>query len=521
MAPPHPSPDRADARAGRAAATGAGVDRAGRVETRSIDCVPDDERHGSPRELFALWAAPNVSYLSFVVGATLVLIGLPLTESLAVIVAGNLFWLLTGFVAVTGPASGTTGSVVSRAIYGVVGNKVVVALTGWLISALYLALNWSAASVAGIGLAGRLGLPGSPVLDAVVICLIAGATVLVAIYGHATIVRLYSALTLLLTVVFVVVAAIVTVRADWSYAPAEPLTGLGHAAALATGLTVVASAPLSYANSPDLARYLPRHTSGRSVTLWTAAGGFLPSVVFTAVGALAATTLDMSDPQGALESVMPGWFAPLFVVGVVLNTVANNGMTAYSAGLSLQSIGVRLPRVAAVLVVGLIGTAMTLFAILVFDFLTAVNAMMELVVIVTGPCMAVYATDVVLRRNRYDGAALHDQGRTGPFWYRGGVNPAGVLATVLGAAAACLCASSTFWAGPVSARLDGLNLAVPVGVAGSAVLYAALSRAFGTLPARPAPDAATTTAATTAGVSAAEGTAAEVPAAGPAPTALD
>lgn len=475
MAPTSTSPD--------ASGHPDGVDRAGQVETRGIDCVPDAERHGTARELFGIWAAPNVSYLSFVVGATLVLIGLPLGEALAVIVAGNLFWLLTGFIAVSGPASGTTGSVVSRAIYGVVGNKVVVALTGWLISALYLALNWSAASVAGIGLTGRLGLPESAALDALVICLIAGATVLVAIYGHATIVRLYSALTVLLTLVFVVVSALVVTHADWSYAPQEPLTGLGHLVALASGFTLVASAPLSYANSPDLARYLPRETSRTAITLWTAAGAFLPSVVFTAVGTLAATSLDMSDPQGALESVMPGWFAPVFVVGVVLNALANNGMTAYSAGLSMQSIGVRLPRVAAVLVVGVIGTAMTLFAILVFDFLTAVNAMMELVVIITGPCMAVYATDILLRRGRYDGEALHDQRRTGPFWYRGGVNWAGALATLLGAGAATLCASSTFWAGPLSARLDGLNLAVPVGVLGSGVLYWALSRALGTLPA--------------------------------------
>lgn len=462
-----------------------GLDRAGHVESRGIDCVPDAERHGSPRELFAIWAAPNVSYLSFVVGGTLVLMGLSLFEAFAVIVAGNLFWLLTGFVAVSGPAAGTTGSVISRAMYGVVGNKFVVALTGWLISALYLALNWSAASVAGIGLAGQLGLADTPALDALVICLIAGATVLIAIYGHATIVRLYSTLSILLTIVFIAVTVMVLGHVDWSYAPAEPLTGLEHLVVLATGFTIVASAPLSYANSPDLARYLPWYSSGKAITLWTAAGAFLPSVVFTGVGALAATTLDMSDPQTALESVMPVWFAPTFLTAVIVNTMANNGMTAYSAGLSMQSIGVRLPRVPAVLVVGAIGTAMTLYAILVFDFLTAVNAMMELIVVITGPCMAVYATDIVLRRNRYDGEALHDQRRGGPFWYRGGVNWAGVLATLLGIAAATACASSTFWAGPVSAAMGGLNLAVPVGIAGSAVLYWAFSRAFRTLPAAP------------------------------------
>ncbi|MEV6230804.1 hypothetical protein AB0L88_23375 [Saccharopolyspora shandongensis] len=46
----------------------------------------------------------------------------------------------------------------------------------------------------------------------------------------------------------------------------------------------------------------------------------------------------MSDPQAALASIMPAWIAPVFVIAVVVNTMANNDMTAYSAGLCMQSI---------------------------------------------------------------------------------------------------------------------------------------------------------------------------------------
>lgn len=147
--------------------------RAGGPEARGIDLVPDEERGGRPRDLFAVWAAPNVSYLSFVVGAALVLMGLTLPQALGVVLVGNLVWICTGVVAAAGPAAGTSGSVVSRALYGVRGNRAVVVVTGWLIAAAYLALNWSAASVAGIGLAARLGLPASPAVDAAVICVIA------------------------------------------------------------------------------------------------------------------------------------------------------------------------------------------------------------------------------------------------------------------------------------------------------------------------------------------------------------
>ncbi|MFD7496232.1 purine-cytosine permease family protein [Streptomyces sp. NPDC059832] len=459
-----------------------GPERTGHVETRGIGLVPANERGGRPRQLFAVWAAPNVSYLSFVVGATLILMGLTLPQALGVILAGNLLWICTGVVAASGPVAGTSGSVISRAMYGVVGNKIVLVLTGWLIAAAYLALNWSAASVAGIGLAGRFGLPDNSAVDAAVICLIAGGTLLIAIFGYATIVRLYTALSVLLTVVFIVVTAYVLAGTDWSYAPAEPLRGTALAVALGTGFTIIASTPLSYSNSPDLARYLPRDSSPVAIAGWTALGAYLPSTVFTMVGALAATSLDMSDPEAALESILPGWFIPVFVIAVVVNTMTNNGMTAYSASLSIQSVGVRLARIPAVLIIGVLGTIMTLYAILVFDFLTSVNTMLQLVVVVTGPAMAVAVTDLILRRNRYNGPDLLEQRRGGPFWYHRGVHWAGFLAVVVGGLTSALWVNTSFWVGPIAKALDDIDMAIPSGMTAAAAVYWAMTRALRSIP---------------------------------------
>lgn len=461
---------------------GHGPERAGQPETRGIDLVPDTERTGRPRRLFAVWAAPNVSYLSFAIGGSLILMGLTLPQAIGVILTGNLLWVCTGVIAASGPVAGTSGSVISRAFYGVLGNKAVLVVTGWLIAAAYLALNWSAASVAGIGLAVRSGLPDSSAVHAAVICLIAGATLLIAIYGYATIVRLYSALSVLLTVVFIVVTGYVLAEADWSYAPAEPLHGGALAATLGVAFTVIASTPLSYSNSPDLARYLPRDSSSAAIAGWTALGAYLPSVVFTSVGALAATSLDMSDPQAALESILPGWFIPVFVLSVVVNTLTNNGMTAYSASLSIQSVGVRIARIPAVLVIGVLGTGMTLYAILVWDFLTSVNTMLQLVVVVTGPAMAVAVTDLLMRRNRYDGPRLLQQEHGGPFWYHRGVHFAGVLALLTGVSASLMCVTASFWTGPLAEATGGVDLAVPSGMAVAAAVYWTTARALTSVP---------------------------------------
>ncbi|RKE18716.1 cytosine permease [Streptomyces sp. TLI_171] len=448
------------------------TDRPGRVEAHGIDHIPDSERHGRPRDLFAVWAAPNVSYLNLVVGGALVLIGLDLWQSLAVIVTGNLLWAGVGLLAVSGPAAGAPSEVIMRAMFGVRGNRVNIAVTGWFVSVCYLALNWAAASLAAFALADRAGLtPGTP-LKVLIIVLVAAGTLAISVYGHATIVRLYGPFTLILTAVFLLLTGyLLAGHADWHYRPAEPLHGTALLAALAGGTALIASAPLSYSTSADFSRYLPRTASPRAVAGWTAVGGFVPSVLFTALGSLGATTLDMTDPQSALTAVLPGWFRPLFLLAVVLSAVANNAMTAYSSGLALQAVGLRIRRSRSVALDGALGIALTLYALLVSNFLDTVNNMLELTVALTGPVMAVYATDIIRRRNRYRGPELTDETPASPYWYSHGVNWAGVTALLLGTAAATLCLATQLFTGALARLAGGTDLSLPAGMLTAAVTY--------------------------------------------------
>ena len=53
------------------------------------------------------------------------------------------------------------------------------------------------------------------------------------------------------------------------------------------------------------------------------------------------------------------------------------------------------------------------------------DSTLELTVAFLGPALAIYGTDILLRRNRYDGRELHDETAASRFWYDGGVNWAG------------------------------------------------------------------------------------------------
>ncbi|MFJ9774961.1 purine-cytosine permease family protein [Kitasatospora sp. NPDC101157] len=449
-------------------------ERSGRVEVHGIDHIPETERRGRARELFSVWAAANVNYLNLVVGGALVLTGLSLWQAFAVVVVGNLFWLSTGLLAVSGPAAGAPSEVITRTMYGIRGNRANNAVTGWMISVCYFALNLAAAAVAAFSLVEQVGVtPNTPIKIAIVIAIVV-VTLTISVYGHAVIVRLYLPITLALAAAFAVVGYEILRHADYGWSQPQPLTGGGLWAAVLAGVTLIASGPLSYTTSADFSRYLPVTTSPRAVLGWTALGGFLPSVVVGGLGVLGASAVDMTDPQAALQKILPGWFNPVFLLSLVVGTIAVNALTAYSAGLALQAVGIRIRRTLSVLVDGAVAVALTLYALLVSNFLDTVSNVLQLTVVLLGPSTAIYATDILLRRNHYDGRALTDETPDSPFWYRAGINPAGTLALAAGVATSALCVD-TLYTGPVAA-LTGVDLALPVGTVVSAAVYAPLMR---------------------------------------------
>ncbi|HEY1105550.1 MAG TPA: cytosine permease [Agromyces sp.] len=450
--------------------------RAGRVEQHGTDHVPAAERHGTPRNLFAVWAGSGVSYLYFVLGGILVLLGLDAWQALAVVVAGNLFFVGVGFLAVSGPPAGVPSEVITRTFYGVRGNRVVNVVLGWLIGVLYEAINLSVGALVGFTLV-RWFAPDAP--DAVMAAIVIGLALLtftISVYGHATIVRISGWVMWALLAGIAVLAWFVLANADLSYVPdGGVLEGAELWAAAAAGFTIIASAPLSWLVGADYSRYLPERSSPAKVAFWTAFGGFLPAVVIGSLGVLAGTVVDMSVPEESMAELVPAWFYPVFLLVVVIGSITNNALTAYSTGLALMASGIRWKRSITVVFDAVIAVALTLYALFVSDFLGTVSGLLEISIAVLAPALGVYAVDIVLRRNRYDGIALQDESRGGPNWHRAGWSPAGCLALGVGSVVTALCVNTTFYTGPIAAALGGADVSPFVGVLVGGGLYALLA----------------------------------------------
>ena len=279
-------------------------------------------------------------------------------------------------------------------------------------------------------------------------------------------------------------AAAVLPQVNWAWHPTYVLTGWAACGAVLTAAGVIASNPVSWTSSADFARYLPATVRIRDVLIWTALGGYIPAVLLALLGALAATSANMADPQAGLTTLLPGWMIPVFLAFITLSSITNNIMTAYSSGISLQAAGVRLRRSLTVLADGVLAFSGTVYALFVSDFLTALQDFLTLSVAVLGPGMAIYATDLVLRRNRYDGAGLGNETSASPYWYWHGIHVAGVIAQVAGTAVALSAIVSKLWTGPVALLLGGTDVSYLIGPLVASLVYILLFQGRNTRCAR-------------------------------------
>src|SRR3954466_14170064 len=90
------------------------------IEGNGINVIDDEERKGTPRQLFWPWFAANVSVLGISYGAFILGFGLSFWQAvIAGIVGIVLSFLLVGFVSLAGKRGSAPTMILSRAAFGV------------------------------------------------------------------------------------------------------------------------------------------------------------------------------------------------------------------------------------------------------------------------------------------------------------------------------------------------------------------------------------------------------------------
>ena len=287
------------------------------IETRDIEPVPDNEKHGAPRGLFTVWFGANLSIATWVVGSLGSAFGLGLSETLAAIVAGNVIGMAAlGLVSAMGPRASVAQMILTRRSFGYRGTFLPAGLN-WLASVGWFAVN----TIIGVlALRQLLHLP----YVACVLLLVA-AQVVVAVYGHNVIHAFEKWMTYLLGALFAIATVLVLVKLGSPHG--HPVNAGGwHPAGFALLLGAVAGNALSWAPyGADYSRYLPSSRQGRRVFTFTFEGGALYAIWIESLGAVvAAMALTTSaNPVRQMVSAVGVFAAPMLVAIVLGMGTAN------------------------------------------------------------------------------------------------------------------------------------------------------------------------------------------------------
>ncbi|MFE7074334.1 purine-cytosine permease family protein [Streptomyces sp. NPDC057620] len=382
------------------------------VEAHGLDVIGDGERKGTPRTLFWPWFGANVSILGLSYGSFVLGFGISFWQALAAGVIGIVFsFLLCGLVAVAGKRGSAPTMVLSRAAYGVRGNRLP-AVVSWMLTVGWETVLTALATMATSTVLDRLGWGGGTGTEVVALIVVGALVVVGGVMGFDLIMRLQTVITVVTGVLTVVYIGLVADHIHWSAVSAVPAGSaqefIGALVFMMTGFG------LGWVNAAaDYSRYLPRDSSGRGVAGWTTFGASVAPLLLLVFGLLLAgssTTLSTAiagDPIGALTTILPTWFLVPFAVVAVLGLVGGAVLDIYSSGLALLAAGLRVPRYLAALLDGVLMIAGSVYIVFVADdFLGQFIGFLTTLGVPVAAWCGVMLADLALRRRDYDEADL-------------------------------------------------------------------------------------------------------------------
>ncbi len=382
------------------------------MEANGLNVIGDAERKGRPAQLFWPWFGSNVSVLGLSYGSFALGFGIDFWQALAAGVAGIVFsFLLCGFIAVAGKRGSAPTMVLSRAAFGVRGNRLPSAVS-WVLTVGWETVLVILATLATSTVFDRLGWGGGTSTKLAALVVVSALTVLTGVVGFDLIMRMQSAITVVTAALTVVYIALVAGEIRWETAgslPAgSPQEVVGALVFLMTGFG------LGWVNAAaDYARYLPRRTRGAAVAGWTTFGASLAPLVLLVFGLLLAGSSPQlseaiaADPVGALTTLLPTWFLVPFALVAVLGLVGGAVLDIYSSGLALLALGVRVPRYAAAALDGLLMILGTVYVVFFSeDFLGSFMGFLTTLGVPVAAWCGIMLADVALRSRPYDDADL-------------------------------------------------------------------------------------------------------------------
>ncbi len=394
------------------------------LELNGINFISESERKGSPRSLFWPWAAANVSFLALSYGSFFLGFGISFWQATAAAVIGTVgSFLLVGVSSLAGKRANAPTMTLSRAAFGVNGNKVPGFLS-YLIFVGWETVLVSLATLASETVFTRVGNIDPDLSRLLGFLLAGGLTIIGGVLGFQVIMRLQKFLTISTLILTFGYIALTIDSVDWAKVSAIPNgTTQGFIGALIFGITGIGLGWVGCA--ADYSRYLPRSSSGKSVVIWTVFGASIVPIILVIYGSLLAASSDelnnlvASDPIGALTTLLPTWYLIPFALVAILGLIGGAILDLYSSGLTLVSIGVPVKRHVAASIDGLIMTIGTIYLVwFASDFFVPFQGFLITLGVPVAVWSAIFVADVLMRNNYAESELFNPKGRYGSWNFK-------------------------------------------------------------------------------------------------------
>jgi purine-cytosine permease-like protein len=438
---------------------------AGRIEAYGINYIAEEDRHSRPANIAWIMTGSCVTLPLIVVGWIPVALGLSWWASFWAVMLGALFGaLLLAPMALLSPRTGTNNPMGSAAHFGVVG-RIVGSFVGLLISILFTALAvWTGGQGIAISLNRMFGLSDSENVQLVWYTLLTIAVVLVAVYGHATMLFLQKYAAWICGGILVIGVAVYAPDFDPGYAGGELALG-GFWPTWFAGFIPAALVVVGYSLAiGDWARYISHERYADRRIFWaTMVGGVLGMGLPVLWGAY--TSVAFADPKAdyvpALVVAAPMWFVPfLFVLGLGSGT-AQGTVNMYSTGLDMSSILPRISRVPGTVFVGVCSYVLVVVGTYNGEIIDNLTAFLDFLTIGFVSFVSVVIIGFWNHRGMYDSDALQvvvRGQRGGRYWFKHGWNWRAVVAFVLATVVGVLGLNDSWIKGPLVSVFGDISL---------------------------------------------------------------
>lgn len=456
---------------------GAGAGGGGIGETRTIDRIPESERHGSPRDQFTLWFAANLQITAVVDGALAVIFGAEALTAIAGLAAGNLLGgIFMALHSAQGPRLGLPQMISSRAQFGVKGAT----LPLLLVILMYLGFSATGTVLSGQAISLLLGI-GNPAVGMIVF---GAATAIIAIFGYRVIHLIGRIATVVSILGFGYLAWQLFRQHDVGSAFGQrPAT----MAAFLFSMALSAGWQLTFAPYvADYSRYLPSATSHARTFSCTFLGSAIAAQIAMTFGVLiAALGAEFLSNQVEFLGSLAGHGAPLVYIVIASGKLTVNCLNAYGGFMALLTAFTAFnrrsrvsPSARALLILAFVGLSLVFALLASANFLAVFKNFMLLLLAVFTPWSAVNLVDYYLvSKEKVDVPALYD-----PAGRYGAYNWTALGCYLLGVVIQIPFLNQPLYQGPIAGMLHGADISWIVSLAVTGALYYALERNSAAVP---------------------------------------